>query len=130
MKLTEEIERLQNENEGSIVLIKSGIFFVAIGKDAVVLNELLGLKTTCLKDRVCKVGFPVRNVEKYIRLLTEKEVSFVIYLKDSQNNKIEELYRNDGKNVDEFRTCLNCRECLNIPEGEEEILERVRKLGK
>lgn len=130
MKLTEEIEKLQIENEGSIVLIKSGIFFVAIGKDAVILNELLGLKTTCLKDRVCKVGFPVRNVEKYIRLLTEKEVSFVIYLKGSQNDKVEELYRYDGKNVDEFRTCLNCRECLNIPEGEEEILERVRKLGK
>ena len=37
MKLSDEIEKLQEKNEGKIILIKSGIFFIAIGKDAVVL---------------------------------------------------------------------------------------------
>ncbi len=37
MKLSEEIEKLQEKNEGKIILIKNGIFFIAIGKDAVVL---------------------------------------------------------------------------------------------
>ena len=51
MKLSDEIEKLQEKNEGKIILIKSGIFFIAIGKDAVVLHDVLGLKTTCMKDR-------------------------------------------------------------------------------
>lgn len=37
MELSDEIEKLQEKNEGKIILIKSGIFFIAIGKDAVVL---------------------------------------------------------------------------------------------
>ena len=92
MKLSDEIEKLQEKNEGKIILIKSGIFFIAIGKDAVVLHDVLGLKTTCMKDRICKVGFPVRNVEKYIRLLNENDLSFIIYVKNEEN-QIEELYK-------------------------------------
>ena len=30
MKLTDEIEKLQEKNEGKIILMKSGIFFIAI----------------------------------------------------------------------------------------------------
>ena len=49
MKFVQEIEILQKENEGTIILAKNGIFFVAIGKDAIILNEELGLKLTCRK---------------------------------------------------------------------------------
>ena len=129
MKLTDEIEKLQEKNEGKIILMKSGIFFIAIGKDAVVLHEVLGLKTTCIKERICKVGFPVRNVEKYIRLLNENDLSFIIYIKNEEN-QIEELYKNEGKDVNEFRKCLDCKECLNLPENEKDILERIRKIGE
>ena len=129
MKLTDEIEKLQEKNEGKIILMKSGIFFIAIGKDAVVLHEVLGLKTTCIKERICKVGFPVRNVEKYIRLLNENDLSFIIYIKNIEN-QIEELYKNEGKDVNEFRKCLDCKQCLNLPENEKDILERIRKIGE
>ncbi len=129
MKLTDEIEKLQEKNEGKIILMKSGIFFIAIGKDAVVLHEVLGLKTTCIKERICKVGFPVRNVEKYIRLLNENDLSFIIYIKNEEN-QIEELYKNEGKDVNEFRKCLDCKQCLNLPENEKDILERIRKIGE
>ena len=129
MKLTDEIEKLQEKNEGKSILMKSGIFFIAIGKDAVVLHEVLGLKTTCIKERICKVGFPVRNVEKYIRLLNENDLSFIIYIKNEEN-QIEELYKNEGKDVNEFRKCLDCKQCLNLPENEKDILERIRKIGE
>ena len=49
MKFVQEIEKLQKENEGSLIFAKNGIFFVAIGKDAIILNEELGLKVTCRK---------------------------------------------------------------------------------
>lgn len=58
MKFVQEIEKLQKENEGSIILAKNGIFFVAIGKDAIILNEELGLKLTCMRKELCKTGYP------------------------------------------------------------------------
>ena len=51
-------------------------------------------------------------------------------LPNEKVEKIEELYKNDGKDVNEFRTCLDCKECLNFPETEKDILERIRKIGK
>lgn len=69
MKFVQEVEKIQKENEGSIILAKNGIFFVAIGKDAIILHEELGLKLTCMRKELCKVGFLVKNVEKYITKL-------------------------------------------------------------
>ncbi len=57
MKYLELVEKLQKENVGYIVLIKNGIFFVGVGKDAIILNEMLGLKLTCMKKGLCKVRF-------------------------------------------------------------------------
>ncbi len=57
MKFVEEIEKLQKENQGYIVLVKNGIFFVAIGKDAIELNSKLGLKLTCMRQELCKASF-------------------------------------------------------------------------
>ena len=64
MKMVEEMEKLQQENAGSIILVKNGIFFVAIGKDALTLHDEIGLKLTCMKPELCKVGFLVKNVEE------------------------------------------------------------------
>ena len=83
MKFVQEIEKLQKENEGSIILAKNGIFFVAIGKDAITLQD-----------------------------------------------ELEEIYRYKGKNTGETKSCLECTSCANRKEQEEDILERVRNLGK
>ena len=44
MKYTEIIEKLQKEEKGKIIIVKCGAFFVSLGKDAVILHKLLGLK--------------------------------------------------------------------------------------
>ncbi len=129
MKFIERVEQLQKENEGSIVIIKNGIFFIGVGKDAIILNRILGLKLTCMKPELCKVGFLVKNVEKYIKLLTEEGKSFVIYIKN-EKDEIEELYRYKGENIQEAECCLECENCKNKEETEKDILERVRNLGK
>jgi len=83
MKFIERVEKLQKENEGTIILVKNDIFFVGIGKDAVILENLLRLKVTCMKPGICKVGFPIKNVEKYIQLLTEIENDIILRMGDS-----------------------------------------------
>ena len=48
------IELLQRRNKGKIVLCGLGAFYIARGKDALLLNDLAGLKLTCLEVEVCK----------------------------------------------------------------------------
>ena len=43
-RFIEMVKRLQNENKGKIVLVRNGIFLCGIGKDAVIMNNLLGYK--------------------------------------------------------------------------------------
>ncbi len=128
MKMVEEMEKLQQENDGSIILVKNGIFFVAIGKDALTLHDEIGLKLTCMKSELCKVGFLVKNVEQYIEKLEKIGYSFMLYVKNEKNN-LEEIYRYKGKNVEEEKKCLGCSKCENRKETEKDILERVKKLG-
>ena len=129
MKFVERIEELQKENEGIIVIVKNGIFFIGIGKDAIILNELLGLKLTCMKPKQCKVGFLVKNVEKYIKLLSEKGKSFKIFIKNDKD-EMEEIYRFIGDSIYDDRECLECVKCENRKETEEDIIERIKNFGK
>lgn len=87
MKYTDLMEKLQRENSGHIVLMKSGIFFVAIGKDALELNKLLGLKLTCMKEGLCKVGFQTRSLEKYVHKLNHTNKSYAIYNYNNSTRK-------------------------------------------
>lgn len=87
MKYTDLILKLQNENYGKLILMKNGIFFTAIGKDAVALNEALDLKLTCMKDGLCKAGFQVKSFEKYIRKMKDVNISFAMYTYDNKTRK-------------------------------------------
>lgn len=129
MKYLDLVEKLQKKNEGYIVLVKNGIFFVGVGKDAVVLNELLNLNVTCMRNELCKVGFLVKSLEKYIRKLKETKKSFVIYTYDRISGIEEEIFRYTGEMIKEHRTCIDCMECSSRKETEDEIIERVKKIG-
>ena len=69
MSFSDKIFELQRKNPNDVILIKNGIFFVAVEKDALFLNEKLKLKCTCFKNKICKVGFLVKSAEKYYKNL-------------------------------------------------------------
>ena len=126
MKFLKVVEKLQEKNEGYIVIIKNGVFFVGIGKDAILMNKILDLKLVCMKEGLCKVGFIGRSLEKYINLLSLSGKAFVIY---EYNKKVPEetkqIFRFSGEKVYETRCSLDCEKCSNKKESEEEIIERV-----
>jgi hypothetical protein len=64
MTYTEKFIQLQKENEGYVVLANRGNFIVALGRDAIHLNNKIGLKLSCDKNKICKVGFPINSLEK------------------------------------------------------------------
>ena len=41
MKFYEQVRKLQEENEGYVVLVRCGIFYNAVGKDAVFMQKQL-----------------------------------------------------------------------------------------
>lgn len=127
MKFLEIIKQLQLKNHGYIVLVRNGIFFIGVGKDAILLNKILGLKLVCFKTNICKAGFLVKSIEKYINLLSFSGKAFVIYQYDrnTENENIREVFRYNGEKVYEDKCSINCVDCPNRKETDEEIIERV-----
>lgn len=112
MGFCQMMELLQKNNQGKIVFCNAGNFYIAIGKDAVLLNSLLGLKVSCIKPEMCKVGFPINSLEKYTDLLIQKRYSYAIYYFDQEKEELQIIedyegkYKNDLK--DENMNCYIC----------------------
>jgi len=115
MKFSKKFEEIKNreENIGKIVLIRCGLFFIAISDDAVLLNRLYGLKVTCFKECTCKVGIPVSFVLKYLDIIEEDGYSYILYDYDKDTKELIEKYRVDGKLNLEKEACKICKECAH-----------------
>lgn len=106
------MELLQEKENGKIVMCNLGNFYVAIGKDATLLNNLLGLKVSCVKTEVCKVGFPICALEKYTELLVQKRYSFIVYDFDHKREELKILESYEGKNTNKLTNRnINCYIC-------------------
>ena len=123
MKFYEFIQYLQKENPDKVIMVKSGAFFNAIGRDAIVLESVLGFKRTCHAKLLCKCGLPVsyvkENLEKVKTRLKEKNISIILYDeveggRYKYNNKTYDvLFELEGESIKENRNSLNCIECKN-----------------
>jgi len=111
MKFYDIVRKLQKENEGYIILVRCGIFYNAIGKDAVFMQEKFGLGTICIKNEICKNGIPVNSIQKFIPKLQKSGYSYKIYNYEKENNKIQELYTIEGKLIEEIRNNYGCENC-------------------
>ncbi len=113
MKFLEIVEALQKEekNQNKIILVKCGVFFVAIGKDAILLHETLGLNVTCIKPGICKVGIPITGCMKYTDRLEKLGYGYTLYDYNSKNKKVEVKYEYNGKANNETEKNTSCKEC-------------------
>ena len=91
MRFLKRIEKIKLENKDKIVLARCGAFVVAIGNDARVLSKVFGLKRTCQKKEVCKVGIPVTYTLKYLELIKDKGYGYVLYdySKETKESKLK-----------------------------------------
>lgn len=65
MSFSKMIELLQNKDKGKIILINSGACYIARGKDAVLLHNILDLKVNCMETEICKVWFLKNSLKKH-----------------------------------------------------------------
>ena len=82
MSFSKMLELLKQKEKGIIIFIKLGTFYIATAEDAVLLHNKLELKCTCFKMNICKIGFPVNSLEKYVDKLSRKGYRKEIILLD------------------------------------------------
>lgn len=132
MSFNNMLEILKEKNEGIIVLVKVGAFYIATGESAVFLNKEIGLKCTCFKKEVCKVGFPESAIERNLQKLREKNIGYVVYIFDGKNESLIERYRGEGKcnfqNI-KNKNCLLCQE-NKIYDEKDKYMNALSKLLK
>ena len=132
-KYYEIVKKLQHKNKGKIVLVRNGIFYCAIGKDAVLLHNILGYVPICFKENICKCGIPVRGIEIAIPKIISSGYSYIIYDYEKQTQKYEEIFRFEGKYVDENSNNINCEKCWykeNKMKSTKEYVENLKKLSQ
>ena len=54
MAFSQMLDILKVKEKGTIVLVRLGSFYVAVGEDAVLLHKKLDLKCTCIKIKFTK----------------------------------------------------------------------------
>lgn len=128
MNFSDKILELQEKYPSDIILVKNGIFFVAIGRDALFLSEKLKLKCTCWKSEMCKVGFLVRSAENYIKTMKQLGISFRMYILN-ENKKEELIYNNEGNLENNYNKANKCNYCSLKRETDEDIIQRLRDLN-
>lgn len=129
MGFSNMLEILQEKNKGKIVLIKLGTFYIATGRDALLLSVKLGLKCTCYKNNICKVGVPVSSIDKYIEKLNKIRYSYIIYDYDKEQKELKVKCEKKGrfnKIVLENNNCLLCKGIQKY--SDDEYMQAVLKL--
>ena len=106
------MEILQKIDNGKVVICNLGNFYVSVGRDAVLLNNLLKLKVSCFKEEICKVGFPIDSLEKYTELLIQKRYGYVVYYFDQKKEELQILESYKGKYLNNLKNeNINCYIC-------------------
>lgn len=132
MGFSKMMELLQIKNKGKIVICNCGNFYISVGKDAILLNQLLNLKLSCFKPEVCKIGFPITALEKYTELICQRKYSFIVYFFDKEKQELEVVQEYNGKYInnlkEEKNNCYLCSGNLKYYKREDEYIHAVAKL--
>ena len=134
MSFNKMVQILQNKNKGKIILCELGYFYIAIGKDAILLNKIIKLRLNSVKPGVCKVGFPINSLEKYEELIKEKEYSYMVLNFDHTKEELEIIRNYTGKYKNEIEMdnvgCLSCKNNTMPKDEDDKYMQAVYKLYK
>lgn len=97
-----QYNELKKQDPSSIYLFRVGIFYNILNDDAKLVNEKLGLKITNLSPEIYKCGFPISTLEKYKKLLNDKQIKYKII-----DNLPENVNHTDYINNIEIKKIIN-----------------------
>ena len=135
MSFSKMVEGLKERDKEKLLIIGLGAFYIAIGEDAVLLHEKLGLKCTCFKNHICKVGIPRNSIGKYIKEIEKLKYGYILYDYNSKNKRLLELSYKEGKKNKIMNKNINCLACMGASKYEEDdysiaLLEFIEELKR
>lgn len=117
MKLKEGIEKLQEKYPEYIILVKNGLFYNAVGKDAILLSKEFELVKICFAKEICKIGINENKITEFTTELIKKNYKYIIYsytkgdFKDIEEQFIEVERKDDGITLEKKNLKLDCLNC-------------------
>lgn len=126
-------------NENKICIFKIVAFYVVLNEQAIYLSKLLGLKKVCFAPGICKVGFPLNSLTKYIKKLTDLGISFIVLSACNLDASADYIYKQKGfKKKYEFiderfkfnksNYIFNCNKCSFKKTEIMKELDNIRRL--
>lgn len=94
----------KEKNKSEIILFKSGIFYLALDKDAFFLSTTFGFKLTNLNDTIKKCGFPCNSLDTYLKLFKSYNIGI----------KIIEIEKNTTYDLKRYEQNKKTLEILNL----------------
>ena len=77
---------------------------------------------------MCKVGFPINLLEKYLELIRKEDFEYVVCEFNEVEECINKIYSYTGNKVNIESVSKNCLECKGINiYGEEKYLKAINK---
>ena len=120
MSFSKMLEGLKERDKEKLLIIGLGAFYIAVGEDAVLLHEKLGLKCTCFKDHICKIGIPRNSIGKYMKEIDKLRYGYILYDYDSKEKKLIELSYKEGKKSKITDKNINCLACVGVSKYEDD----------
>ena len=105
-KLYNTYLELKKQNSQTIYLFKSGIFFLALDKDAHILSSTFHFKLVNLTDTIVKCGFPCSSIDKYSNLF--KVHNLTIKIIEPDNNIMYNL-----ADYTQSQSMIKLLDCIN-----------------
>lgn len=107
-KLFDQYKNLKEVDKTKIYLFKSGIFYIALDKDAEFLSDAVGFKLTPLNENVKKCGFPISRIDYYKKIFDIGNINYelidnkpiIVDTDDLKENKDLNFMINKLQNID------------------------------
>lgn len=132
MSFGKMVELLQRKDNGKIILVNSGSFYIARGRDAVLLHNILNLKVNCMEAEICKIGFPLNSLEKYTQLIEQEQYSYIVYNFDNKLGKLNITKKYNGKKLntieEEKLNCYICKNTVKMYKKNDKYIQAVANL--
>ena len=93
MKISEAVADLWNKYDLDLKIIKKWIFRILLNEEAFFFSKYFNMKLTVLDKSTIKVWFPDWSKKKWLDILQEKNISYVLFEKKNDEFVEIELYK-------------------------------------
>lgn len=95
MKLSQVVENSKQNYPNKLIIVKKWIFWILTNEQAFFMSKMFNMKLTKLDKDTIKAWFPEKSLNKWLQILEDKRLSYMVLQKDKQNGKYQIIKNKD-----------------------------------